>query len=141
MSQIYFWNKALPVSDSSSVHHQKFFTVHTAIVYVIQVCWQLASRIRTEFPSDPEFCGTQSSSGHFEKEKNLFPPLEYEPRVVHVLAQSLYRPCDPGPHNNNNNDNNNNVYICYIFNSKFQTSSHSVNLKKKNFFKEMKKTN
>jgi len=37
------WN-----SDSSSVHHQEYFTVHTAMVYVIQVCWQLASRIRME---------------------------------------------------------------------------------------------
>ena len=44
ISQIYFWNKTLHVSDSSSVHHQEFFTVHTAVVYVIQ----LASRIRTE---------------------------------------------------------------------------------------------
>jgi len=31
ISQIYFWNKILHVSDSSSVHHQEFFTVHTAI--------------------------------------------------------------------------------------------------------------
>ena len=37
-SQIYFWNTILHVSDSSSVHHQEFFTVHTAMVYVIQVC-------------------------------------------------------------------------------------------------------
>ena len=36
------WNKTLHVSDSSSVHHQEFFTVHTAMVYVIQVCWQQA---------------------------------------------------------------------------------------------------
>ena len=36
ISQIYFWNKTLHVSDSSSVQHQ-FFTVHAAIVYVIQV--------------------------------------------------------------------------------------------------------
>jgi len=36
-SQIYFWNKTLHVSDSSSVRHE-FFTVHTAMVYVIQVC-------------------------------------------------------------------------------------------------------
>jgi len=36
--QCYFWNKTLHVSDSSSVHHQEFFTVHTAMVYVIQVC-------------------------------------------------------------------------------------------------------
>jgi hypothetical protein len=34
----------LHVSDSSSVHHQEFFTVHTAMVYVIQVFWQLVSR-------------------------------------------------------------------------------------------------
>ena len=37
-SQIYFWNKTLHVSDSSAVHHQEFFTVHTAMVYVVQVC-------------------------------------------------------------------------------------------------------
>jgi len=43
ISQIYFWNKTLHVSDSSSVHHQEFFTVHTAMVYVIQVCWQPTS--------------------------------------------------------------------------------------------------
>ena len=33
-----FWNEALHVSDSSSFHHQEFFTVHAAMVYVIQVC-------------------------------------------------------------------------------------------------------
>jgi len=33
-----FWKETLHVLDSSSVHHQEFFTVHTAIVYVIQVC-------------------------------------------------------------------------------------------------------
>jgi len=55
ITQIFIWNKTLHVSDSSSVHHQEFFTVHTAMVYVIHVCWQLASRIRTEllFRSDP----------------------------------------------------------------------------------------
>jgi len=50
-----FWNETLHVSDSSSVHHQEFFTVHTAMEYVIQVCRQLSSRIRMElqFHSDP----------------------------------------------------------------------------------------
>jgi len=38
ITQIYFWNKTLHISDSSSVPHQDFFTVHTAMVYVIQVC-------------------------------------------------------------------------------------------------------
>jgi hypothetical protein len=42
----------LYVSDSSSVHNQEFLNVHTAMVYVIQVCRQLASRIRVEHP-DP----------------------------------------------------------------------------------------
>jgi len=30
-----FWNKTLHVSDSSSVYHQEFFTLHTAMVYII----------------------------------------------------------------------------------------------------------
>jgi len=38
ISQIYFWNKTLHVSDSSSVHHPEFFTVDTAMIYVIKVC-------------------------------------------------------------------------------------------------------
>ena len=46
-----FWKENLCVLDSSSVHHYEFFTVHTAMVYVIQVCWQLASRIRMELRS------------------------------------------------------------------------------------------
>jgi len=49
----YSWNESLHVSDSSSVQHQKFFTVHISMVYVIKVCWQLASRIRMEFHPDP----------------------------------------------------------------------------------------
>jgi len=36
-SQIYSWNETLRVSDCSSFHHQEFLTVHTAMVYVIQV--------------------------------------------------------------------------------------------------------
>jgi len=39
-------------------HHQEFFTVYTAMVYVIQVCWQPASRIRMEqgnYPKHEEF--------------------------------------------------------------------------------------
>jgi hypothetical protein len=35
--QIYVWNKTVHVSDSSSVIHQQFFTVHTAMVYVIKL--------------------------------------------------------------------------------------------------------
>jgi hypothetical protein len=49
-----FWNKTLYVSESFSVHHQEFFTVHTAMVYVIQFCRQLSSRIRMELQYGPE---------------------------------------------------------------------------------------
>ena len=35
----------LHVSDSSSVHHQEFFTVHTAMVYVIKFCRQLSANL------------------------------------------------------------------------------------------------
>jgi hypothetical protein len=42
-----FWDETLNVSDSFSVHHQEFFTVHTAMVYVIQVCRQLSSNFLT----------------------------------------------------------------------------------------------
>jgi len=37
ISRIYFWNRTLHVSASSSAHHQEFFTVHTEVLYVIQV--------------------------------------------------------------------------------------------------------
>jgi len=33
------------VSDSSSVHHQEFFTVHTAMVYVIRVCYVYSEKL------------------------------------------------------------------------------------------------
>ena len=45
ISPIYFWNKTLHVSDSSFVHYQEFFTVHTTMVYVIQVCWQYSKYV------------------------------------------------------------------------------------------------
>ena len=38
-----FWNETLHVSDSSSVHHQEFLTVHTAMVYVTQFCCPVPS--------------------------------------------------------------------------------------------------
>jgi hypothetical protein len=33
-----FYDETQHVSDTSSVHHQEFFTVHTAMVYIMQVC-------------------------------------------------------------------------------------------------------
>ena len=52
-----FWNENLNVSDNSSLHHQEFFTAHTIMVYVIQVCWQLASR-RSLLASCQQTCMT-----------------------------------------------------------------------------------
>jgi hypothetical protein len=46
------WNEILHVPDNSFIHHQEFFTAHTAMVYVILVCKQLSSRIRMFHP-DP----------------------------------------------------------------------------------------
>jgi len=37
ISQIYFCQETLNVSDSSSAHHQEFSNVHSALVYVMQV--------------------------------------------------------------------------------------------------------
>ena len=37
-THIYSWNENLHVSDRSSVHHQAFFTLHTEMMYVIEVC-------------------------------------------------------------------------------------------------------
>jgi hypothetical protein len=47
-----FWTETLHVSDSSSVHHKELLILHSAMVYVIQVCRQHSSRIRMEHP-DP----------------------------------------------------------------------------------------
>src|SRR5215475_12276995 len=38
--QIYSWNETLHVSDSSSVQHQEFFTLHTTVVHVVHFCCQ-----------------------------------------------------------------------------------------------------
>ena len=40
ISQIYFFNKTLHVSDSSSIHYQEFFTVHTAMVHFIRLTFR-----------------------------------------------------------------------------------------------------
>ena len=38
ISQIYSWNETLHFSDSSSAHHQEFFTVHTTKLYDTYHC-------------------------------------------------------------------------------------------------------
>jgi len=52
-------NETLHVSDNSSAHHQEFFTVHTAMVYVIQVLlcveWKTPDDGQTNCPKHVEF--------------------------------------------------------------------------------------
>jgi len=50
ISQIYFCQETIHVSGSSSAHHQEFSTVHSALVYVLQVWWQLSSTTRMFHP-------------------------------------------------------------------------------------------
>jgi hypothetical protein len=65
---------------SSCVHLQEFFTVHTEIVYVVQVCWQLARRIRLELELQctAVFCSHMTLTG--------YPPHS-------LVFPSLLRPC------------------------------------------------
>jgi hypothetical protein len=49
-----FWNETLQVSDSSSVHYQELSTVHSAMVYVMQICTQLSSGTRMELQFYPD---------------------------------------------------------------------------------------
>jgi len=44
---ILFWNETLHVSDSSSVHYQEYFTLHTAVIHVMQV-------LRTAYKQDQD---------------------------------------------------------------------------------------
>jgi hypothetical protein len=62
-----FWKENLHVSDSFSVHHQEFFIVHTAMVYVIQGYWQLASRVQlSQRPTTLHVCKTRGCCCSFE---------------------------------------------------------------------------
>jgi len=49
-----FSNLFLDWNSTCFLYHQEFFTVHTAMVNVIQVCWQLASRIKMEMQFRPD---------------------------------------------------------------------------------------
>jgi hypothetical protein len=81
ISQTYFGNETLHVSDSYSVLHQELFTVHSAMVYVMQVCRQLSSssRYRTE-------------QGRSEYKATLSFPLGYLGRIhkIHKI-QKIYK--------------------------------------------------
>jgi hypothetical protein len=75
----------LYVSDSSSVHHQEFFNVHTSMVYAIRVqdCCQLASRIRMELKFHPDPARQLASRFRME--------LRFHPDPARKLSANL---CD-----------------------------------------------
>jgi hypothetical protein len=86
------WNEILHVSDSFSVHHQEFFIVHTAVVYVTQFCWQLASKIRMELHYYQQIKGV---TGHevntkFWQEKQMELGTQYQkPIFPYKLIKAL----------------------------------------------------
>ena len=95
---ILFWNETLHVSDSSSVHHQEFFTAHTAMVYVIQFCWQLVSRIRTKqldalisqiYPWNEILHVSDSSSVHHQEFFTIHTALVYVIQFCRQLASRI----------------------------------------------------
>ena len=62
---------------------RSFFTVHTAVVYVVRVCWQLASRIRmTLHVSD-------SSSVHHQEFFSVYTAMVYVIQVCWQLASRI----------------------------------------------------
>jgi hypothetical protein len=63
ISQVYFCQETLHVSGSSIVHHQEFYTVNSALVYVMYVWWQLSSTTRmTVLGSCHQICMTYTST-------------------------------------------------------------------------------
>ena len=72
-----FGNKTVHVSDSSSVHHQEVFTVHTAMVYVIQVTVTACEQDQDGTPDD----GQRNCPKHVE----FYSKNKYE-KLVHTVG-------------------------------------------------------
>jgi len=69
--KFYFWNETLHVSGTSSVHHQEFFTVHTADLYDIYHCCVYSEK------KTPDY-GQRNYPKHVEfYSKNKFEKLVY----------------------------------------------------------------
>ena len=70
-----FWHATLHVSDSSSVHHQEFFTAHIAMVYVSKPVWHI-TLLCVQWKTLDD--GQKSSPKHVEfYSKNRFEKLVY----------------------------------------------------------------
>jgi hypothetical protein len=86
-----FWNKSLRVSDNSFAYHQEFFTVHTAMVYVIQVCGQ-------NFEQDQDGTGLNQN---FEKDQDETGLKKFQPDPARKMST-----------------NKNDIYHCCVYSEK-----------------------
>jgi len=104
ISQIYFWNKTLHVSDSSSVHHQRFslYTQHwylsyrfadslheNCMTYMLCAQWRTPDDGQRNSPKPVEFY----SKNKFEK---LVHPVGFIIRIYHdarSLERQMYVKC------------------------------------------------
>ena len=91
--QIYFWNKNLQVSNSSSVHHQEFFTVYTAIhAGLLTACSQAVSITRMTHTN--AVCTVKAPDGEQRNcpkhvdfySKNKFQKLVHLVRFIVIIA-------------------------------------------------------
>jgi hypothetical protein len=86
ISQIYFCQKNLHVSGCSSVHHQEFYTAHSALVYVNKPEWHIpVPNAQRKTPDD----GQRNCPKHVEFfDKNKFGKLV---RLLVLLKRNLLR--------------------------------------------------
>jgi len=84
ISQICFCQETVHVLDSSFAHHQEFSTVHSALVYVMQVWWHIpVPNVQWNIPDD----GQRNCPKYLEfLDKNKFGKLVY----LLVLLKSTY---------------------------------------------------
>ena len=74
-----FCQETLHVSGISSAHHQEFSTVHSALVYVIQVTWQIpVSNVQRKTPDD----GQRKCPKHVDFLSSILPPWSCLKAVV-----------------------------------------------------------
>jgi len=93
ISKIYFWNKTLHVSDSSSLHHQEFFTVFDVQVTVHRdkFLWQnqLDALISKIYFWNKTLHVSDSSSLHYQKFCTVHTAMVY---VIQVACRIRMEP-------------------------------------------------
>jgi hypothetical protein len=84
-----FWNENLQVSDSSSVHYQVLFAIHSAMVYVIQVCKHIPLlRVQWINPDDGQRNCPKHVEFHFQSK---FEKLVYLVGFIIRMHRTSYR--------------------------------------------------